>query len=530
MRVALYARYSSDLQNERSAEDQFGALRSVAAARGWREVAAFADRGISGAALANRAGVQTLLREAELGAFDVVLTEALDRLSRDQEGTAHLFKRLGFYGVAMETLSEGKISELHVGLNGTMNQLFLAELAKKTRRGLVARVKAGRSGGGRCYGYDIVPGDERGLLEINQEQAEVVRRIYREYAAGVSPRALAHALNKEGVEGPRGGTWSPSAIYGDRRAGDGILCQELYIGVRVFNRRRFRKHPDSGRRSSVLNPESEWIREPAPALRLIDDELWHAVRARQKDLSETPGALARRPKRLLSGLMKCGVCGSGMTLNGGKFACSGHRERGTCHNSKIIAATTIEQRVIEGVRHKLLSPSAIAQAVETQRAATSAQRKQILASRAPIERELAEIARKLARAQDMCLNEVISIGELKGLTEKHGARRAELEDMLALVETPTEVAAHPGAARVYAQLAERLHEALDGEEGEEVRAELRKLIERVDFLPLEGKGRFDLQVHGRLAALLGISERAAKADCEVTLGAGTGFEPVTFRL
>ncbi len=72
----------------------------------------------------------------------------------------------------------------------------------------------------------------------------------------------------------------------------------------------------------------------------VDDELWHAVRARQKDLSETPGALARRPKRLLSGLMKCGVCGSGMTLNGGKFACSGHRERGTCHNSKIIAATT----------------------------------------------------------------------------------------------------------------------------------------------------------------------------------------------
>jgi len=122
-------RYSSDLQNERSAEDQFGALRGVAAARGWQEVAAFADRGISGAALANRPGVQTLLCDAELGQFEVVLVEALDRISRDQEGTAHIFKRLSYRGVALETLSEGRISELHVGLNGTMNQLFLAELA-----------------------------------------------------------------------------------------------------------------------------------------------------------------------------------------------------------------------------------------------------------------------------------------------------------------------------------------------------------------------------------------------------------------
>ena len=65
MRVALYARYSSDLQNQRSAEDQFAAVRTIIQARGWTEVACFADRGISGANLANRPGVQSLLREAE---------------------------------------------------------------------------------------------------------------------------------------------------------------------------------------------------------------------------------------------------------------------------------------------------------------------------------------------------------------------------------------------------------------------------------------------------------------------------------
>ena len=531
MRVALYARYSSDLQNERSAEDQFGALRAVAQARGWQEVAAFADRGISGASLVNRPGVQTLLQEAGRGAFDVVLTEALDRLSRDQEGTAHLYKRLSYQGISLETLSEGKISELHVGLNGTMNQLFLAELAKKTRRGLVARVKSGHSGGGRCYGYDIAPGEERGILLINEDQAEVIRRIYRDYADGASPKTIAHALNREGVEGPRGGTWSPTTISGDRNAKDGILCQELYMGVRIFNRRRFRKHPDTGKRSSILNPESEWIREPTPELRILDDDLWGAVQARQADLAGRPTAHARKPKRLLSGLLKCGLCGGAMTLNAGKYNCSHHRERGTCSNGKIIAADRVERRVLDGLAEKLLAPEAIAQAVRLHREAAAAERREILSSRAPIERELAEIERRIDRAQELCLNEAMTIEDFKALKARHGERKAELEAKLASLEQPTDVAVHPGAAQAYARLASRLHEVMGGSDGETVRDEVRKLIERVDFQPLDGLGKFDLQVSGKLAALLGVSERAAATtDCGVFLGAGTGFEPVTFRL
>ena len=529
MRVAIYARYSSDLQNERSAEDQFGALRTIIAARGWRETAAFADRGISGAALANRPGVQTLLLDAERGAFDIVLTEALDRLSRDQEGTAHIYKRLSFHGVGLETLSEGRISELHVGLSGTMNQLFLTELARKTRRGLVARVKAGYSGGGRCYGYDIAG---KGELVVNPAQAAIVRRIFRGYAAGTSPKALAHMLNAEGVPGPRGGTWSPSAIAGDRRAQDGILCQELYVGVRVFNRRRYRKHPDTGRRSSMLNPESEWVREPIPQLRIIDDHLWGEVRARQKALTGIPKAHARKPKRLLSGLLRCGWCRSPMTLNGAKYTCSGHRERGICLNGKIIAAEKVERRVIEGVRSQLLAPAAIAEAVRTYREASETERRAVLASRAPMERELAEIDRRLSRAKEMCLNGVIEIDELKAISTDLKARKVEIEDRLANAEAPSAVSLHPGAAEAYRQLAESLHLALGAADGEEVRAELRKLIERVDFEPQNGLGNFGLQIHGKLAALLGVSERAAASshNCGVLVGAGTGFEPVTFRL
>ena len=80
------------------------------------------------------------------------MTEALDRLSRDQADVAALYRQLTFAGVRIVTLAEGEINELHVGLKGTMNQLFLKDLADKTRRGLRGRVEAGKSGGGNSYG------------------------------------------------------------------------------------------------------------------------------------------------------------------------------------------------------------------------------------------------------------------------------------------------------------------------------------------------------------------------------------------
>jgi site-specific DNA recombinase len=106
-----------------------------------------------------RSSYQKLLEDARNGDFDVVVAEALDRLSRDQADTASLYKHLSYLGVRLVTLAEGEISELHVGLKGTMNALFLKDLAQKTRRGLEGRVRQGRSGGGISYGYDLVPGD-----------------------------------------------------------------------------------------------------------------------------------------------------------------------------------------------------------------------------------------------------------------------------------------------------------------------------------------------------------------------------------
>src|SRR5215204_4931949 len=143
------------------------------------------------------------MRDALNRRFDVVLAESLDRCSREQEDTAGLFKRLTFAGVNIVTLAEGDITHLHIGFKGTMNALFLKDLAEKTHRGLSGRIEDGKSAGGLCYGYRIVKALNAGTVttgerETDPEQAAVVERIFRDFEVGVSPKQVAKNLYRGG--------------------------------------------------------------------------------------------------------------------------------------------------------------------------------------------------------------------------------------------------------------------------------------------------------------------------------------------
>jgi site-specific DNA recombinase len=268
MRAVIYARYSTDLQNAASIDDQVRLCREHIERDGHEVVQVYSDRAISGATLM-RPGIQSLMQDASRGEFDLVYAEALDRISRDQEGAAGFFKRMHFAAVKISTLAEGEISELHVGLKGTMNALFLKDLAQKTRRGLQGRVLQGLSGGGLCYGSDLLPG-ETGVRRINESEARIIRSIFGDYAAGQSPRAIARKLNKKGIPGPSGRPWRDTAIRGHFTRGTGILNNELYVGRLVWNRLTYLKDPASGRRRSRLNPQDQWIVQEVPALRIVD--------------------------------------------------------------------------------------------------------------------------------------------------------------------------------------------------------------------------------------------------------------------
>lgn len=285
-RVALYARYSTDLQRDASIEDQLRVCREHAARHGWTVVDSYTDRAVSGASML-RPGLQELIADAARGKFDVVLAEAMDRLSRDQEDIAGLYKRLSFADIRIITIAEGEVGQMHIGLKGTMNALFLKDLALKTHRGLRGRIEAGKSGGGNAFGYKVVrafdadgsptAGDR--LIEV--AEAEVVRRIFLDFANGQSPRAIAHALNKESIAGPSGVGWGQSTINGNAKRGSGILNNELYIGSLVWNRLRYLTDPSTGKRVSRLNPPELWVITDVPELRIIDDELWQTVKAHQ---------------------------------------------------------------------------------------------------------------------------------------------------------------------------------------------------------------------------------------------------------
>ena len=342
MRAVIYARYSNEeLQRDESIEDQFRVCADRIEKEGWTLTNRYADHGISGSSLLLRPGVQQLVQDALANKFDVVVLEDLDRLSRDQEDTAGVYKRMQFSEVKMFTLFDGFITDLHVGLKSTMNAIQLKQIGQKVRRGQRGRVEAGKIPGGNCYGYKVVhklDGEGellRGDRQIDKEQAQVIIRIMEEYAAGHSPRAICTRLNKEGIHGPNGKSWGQSTLNGNRRRGNGILNNELYVGQIVYNRQRFMKNPDTGKRVARLNPEDQWIRREVPELRIVSDELWKSVKNRQKKLDERKPEFwkAQRPRNLFSYLLKCGECGSGYSMvSATHVGCSGARNKGICEN------------------------------------------------------------------------------------------------------------------------------------------------------------------------------------------------------
>lgn len=291
LRAAIYARYSSDLQSTTSITDQVRTCRKLCAERGWQVIDVFADEAISGATHL-RPQFQQAQQAAMDGRFDVLVAEGLDRLSRDQEHIAGLHKRMRFLGIDIVTTAEGEISEMHVGLGGTMSALFLRQLAQKTHRGLEGRVRAGKSAGGISYGYrlDRHPLPDGSLTTgdrvIDADEAAIVRRIFTEYNRGMSARTIAMGLNRDGVRPPRSGgkgsgSWSFSTISGNWKRGTGILNNELYIRRLVWNRQRFVKDPETGKRQARPNPPETWVIEDVPHLRLIDDAVWEATKRRQ---------------------------------------------------------------------------------------------------------------------------------------------------------------------------------------------------------------------------------------------------------
>src|SRR5215471_14848395 len=390
-RCAIYSRYSSDLQRDSSIEDQNRRCREFAARQGWsiNEDFVIADRAVSAGSVAGREGLQRLVNTARAKSrpFDCLLVDDSSRLARDLSDALRIFKTLEFYGVTVVSVSQGIDSAQGnagplLAMHGIMDEQFLVDLSKKVHRGQEGRALLGYTTGGRVFGYTNVPVEDPtrtgkygrpavlGVrLEINPEQAAIVRRIFQMYVEGNGLRAIAVQLHDEGVPGPKG-DWSRYTIHE-------MLRNERYRGVFVWGRTQKARNPETGRKLSRATPESKWRRVEVPEWRIVPEELWKAVEDRRKrataDFHRRGGMDRTKRGRsyLFSGALICGKCGGSMVICAGggrrgyvKYGCHSHKHNGVCRNRLMIRQDRLEAQLLSAIGDHILNPAMLDYTVE----------------------------------------------------------------------------------------------------------------------------------------------------------------------
>ena len=544
MRCAIYARFSSDRQKDTSVDDQLRDCRRFAEGKGWDVVAEYSDARISGAKN-RRPGLMALLADLAERRFDTILVEHQDRLARDLEDIAGVYKRVRFHDARIVTLARGELRQLDIGVQGAMDAEDLQKIADRVRRGQRGAVARGHIPAGRAYGYRIVRRiDDRGelvkgLREIDPEEAAIVVRIFADYAAGRSPLDICRRLNEEGVPSPRGGEWAKSALVGNASRRTGILHNPLYAGQLVFNRTRWVRDPDTRNRRPRANEAAAHETRAMPELRIVPEQLWDEVQAALRARAGKPLGDRRRPKHLLSGLLECGACGgSYAVVNRDRLGCSGRNNGRSCANARTIARDELQRRVLAGLERKLLSADAVSLLVaeyHRERARTAgadarrcqAREERLRKAEAAVERLVAAIAEGGESFADLR-------DALSARTAERDALRLETAGHAAEAEAGSVIALHPRIADRYRERVAAIVAGLHTGEltAESSAGQIRALINRVVIGPAEGKG-CSVEVVCSLEAAVDLAtggRNKGGSKCTAVVVAGVGFEPTTFRL
>jgi len=324
----------------------------------------------------------------------------------------------------------------------------------------------------------------RGGRTVNPTEAAVVRRIFQEFAKGSSSLAIAKGLNNDCIPSPSGKRWGKSTLRGHHKAGNGLLRNELYIGRLVWNRQRFVRDPDTGKRVPRLNPQTEWVIQEVPDLRIIDDELWQRVKERLKAGYDSPAShkvrasgfwLMRRPKHLLSGLVRCGECGGAFAAVGRHYlACANARGKGTCTNRRAIPRLCLEDLILDGLKDRLMTPELVEEFARAFQVEVNRRRREHDRERENLVRELDKVSRQLDKLIE-AIADGLSTNGLRVKLEGLEARKVEIEQAVAEAPSPMP-RLHPNLAKLYRNKVQDLRAALsDGGAHDEALEILRGL-------------------------------------------------------
>ena len=250
-------------------------------------------------------------------------------------------------------------------------------------------------------------------------------------------------------------------------------------------------------------------------------------------MAEKPFWDRQRPRFLVTGLAKCGQCGSSyVKISKNLFGCASARNKGTCNNRLEV----LEELVLGGLRQHLMAPELFKAFCEEFHREVNRLRAQGNAAAETKRAELLQIERRIRRIVELIIDDDAPAKARKQELAALEARQEVLEQELAASDAPAPLL-HPSLAEVYRERVQQLHTALhDPATRDEALDVIRSLIDEICLVPEDGKLRVELE--GELAAMLALARgskepgRAAAAGLaeQIKMVAGTGFEPVTFRL
>ena len=536
--AAIYARYSSKHQSDRSVEDQIALCERLAEREGLKVIATFADRAKSGTTTYGRDELAELMNDVQRGRFDMIITEQIDRLARDQEDMIGIFKQFLFFNVEILT-QDGVQSAFHVGIRGLFAELFSKDLGAKVKRHHDNRVLKDRLiPGSVTYGYRRIEG-QPGKREPDPATAPIVVRIFQEYAAGKSPRAIARDLTADGIPTPDGRTdvaWNHQTFVGGRLK-RGMISNEIYIGIIVWNQSRSMKNPFTKKRVKRPGLPEDLLRVELPELRIIDQTLWNAANKVRKDRAIAkfgPGGKAitrpvlARTQHVLAGLLRCEVCKGHMRIGqrsrtgSGRVVCAAAHQHSTCEHRKSYDLDVIQAAAFKRLAQDLANPEEVAEW-------GAAYAAEFAKGQKDGRRDLIEVTKKLNRIETQIKNVITAIVDGHAPAEVLGPKLTELDTekqrLLKLQEQldgeRALVSLHPNVIPDWQANVRRWGELLTGPYTPEVGAAFRNLVTDIYVHPTPKRADYRIRLYGRMSALLGLDPfLPTRTPEEIVAGSG----------
>ena len=305
-RVALYARYSSDMQRTESITAQIRAMEEFCKQHNWTVVAKYIDEARS-ATTDQRPQFLTMIEDSSNGAFDIVLVHKLDRFSRNRYDSAIYKSRLKKNGISvcsvLERIDDTPESIILESVLEGLSEYYSRNLGREVMKGMKETAyQCMHCGGSPPLGYNV---DKDGYLAINQHEAEAVILIFQMYIDGYKLQEIADFLNQHGYRTKADRPFVTSSFLS-------ILLNEKYTGTFVFNR-VVAKSFDHKRNSHRSKPEQEIIRIPNCCPVIIPKVIFQRAQEIRKRGKNPNGSHKAKVVYICSGIIRCGVCSKNMT-------------------------------------------------------------------------------------------------------------------------------------------------------------------------------------------------------------------------